>query len=155
MRIYIALKNIDIKDKLKNIEHLISSENYNFDMYSDTGYYRIENGDKISKINIIDGEHKIIENYLPNVCLIIDTSILKKSRHIPSNLPCKYIQFNYTVRYYCLRKKSPLFFVVELWDNGEIKDIYFMLYGNYAAYSGADIENYSIKEDFSEFLKMI
>ena len=41
------------------------------------------------------------------------------------------------------------------YENDIIVDFYFMLFKTYAAYSMADLNNFSIKEDIQEFLKLI
>jgi hypothetical protein len=79
---------------------------------------------------------------------------LKKSRDLISCVPCNHIKINKKTKYYKLRDKSPLTFVVELIDE-DVSDFYFILEGYHAKYSNADLNNPSIKEDFIDFIDII
>ena len=92
--------------------------------------------------------------YIDDFNITIDTTIIKKSRDIVSNIPINHIKIDKKINYYKLRDKSPLTFIVEFVDN-EVSDFYFILEGYHAKYSNADLNNSSIKEDFVEFLDII
>jgi len=153
MKIYIGKLNpvIDISNL---INYKTKSTHY-CELYSKDGIFRIENGHNLKKINFKDGEIKHIQNYLDELPIYIDATLIIKDKYEVSHIPNDFIERKYYVTYYTLRKDSPLIFVVETEENNDIKDYYFMLYGIYAAYSNADIYNESIKNDIREFLKLV
>ena len=154
MKIYFP--NINISSiSLETLDKYKSREEHQYNLYSDSGVYRITNGDSIHQISFIDGNIETSENYLPSQDMILDTTIVKKINKSPSHLPNDYYKEYRNVVFYALREKSPLFLVVEKNATDNIEDIYFMLYGNYAAYSSADLNNHSIKEDFQDFFNMM
>jgi|TARA_B110000967_G_C18892715_1_gene568471 hypothetical protein len=151
MRIY--LDKLWLNIDLQNINSILSSSEDLIYLYSTDGIFIIQNN-KIMKIDINDGEINTIDDYIDGYNITIDTTIIKKSRDYVSCLPCNHIKIDKKVSYYNLRDKSQLTFVVECIDN-EVSDFYFILEGYHAKYSNADLNNPSIREDFSDFLNII
>ena len=151
MRIY--LDKLWLNIDLNKINTLLSSSEDIVYLYSSEGVYVIQNN-KIMKVNIHDGDINKIDNYIDNINITIDTSILKKSREIVSCLPCDHEKVDKKINYYKLRDKSPLTFIIEF-INDNVYDFYFILEGYHAKYSNADLNNPSIMEDFQEFFNII
>uniref|UniRef100_A0A6C0BU57 Uncharacterized protein n=1 Tax=viral metagenome TaxID=1070528 RepID=A0A6C0BU57_9ZZZZ len=151
MRIY--LDKLWLNTDLNKINTLLSSSEDIVYLYSSEGIYVIQNN-KIMKVNIHDGDINKIDNYIDNINITIDTSILKKSREFVSCLPCDHEKVDKKINYYKLRDKSPLTFIIEF-INDNVSDFYFILEGYHAKYSNADLNNPSIMEDFQEFFNII
>ena len=151
MRIY--LDKLWLNINFDNINNILSSSEELIYLYSNDGIFIIQNN-RIMKIEINDGEINEIKDYIDNINITIDTTIIKKSRDVVSNIPFNHIKIDKKVNYYKLREKSPLTFIVEFIDNN-VSDFYFILEGYHAKYSNADLNNSSIKEDFVEFLDII
>jgi hypothetical protein len=151
MRIY--LDKLWLNINFNKINNILSSSEELIYLYSRDGIFIIQNN-RIMKIDINDGEINEIKNYIDDFNITIDTTIIKKSRDIVSNIPINHIKIDKKINYYKLRDKSPLTFIVEFVDN-EVSDFYFILEGYHAKYSNADLNNSSIKEDFVEFLDII
>ena len=151
MRIY--LDKLWLNINFDNIDNILSSSEELIYLYSNDGIFIIQNN-RIMKIEINDGEINEIKDYIDNINITIDTTIIKKSRDFVSNIPFNHIKIDKKVNYYKLREKSPLTFIVEFIDNN-VSDFYFILEGYHAKYSNADLNNSSIKEDFIEFLDII
>lgn len=151
MRIY--LDKLWLNINFNKINNILSSSEELIYLYSSDGIFIIQNN-RIMKIEINDGEINEIKDYIDNFNITIDTTIIKKSRDIVSNIPINHIKIDKKINYYKLRDKSPLTFIVEFVDN-KVSDFYFILEGYHAKYSNADLNNSSIKEDFVEFLDII
>ena len=151
MRIY--LDKLWLNIDLKKINNILSSSEELIYLYSIDGIFIIQNN-KIMKIDINDGEINTIDEYIDDFNITIDTTIINKSRDFVSCVPRNHIKIDKKVNYYKLRDKSPLTFVVELIDN-DVSDFYFILEGYHAKYSNADLNNPSIREDFTDFLNII
>lgn len=151
MRIY--LDKLWLNINFNKINNILSSSEELIYLYSSDGIFIIQNN-RIMKIDINDGEINEIKDYIDDFNITIDTTIIKKSRDIVSNIPINHIKIDKKINYYKLRDKSPLTFIVEFVDN-EVSDFYFILEGYHAKYSNADLNNSSIKEDFVEFLDII
>jgi len=151
MRIY--LDKLWLNINFNKINNILSSSEELIYLYSRDGIFIIQNN-RIMKIDINDGEINEIKDYIDDFNITIDTTIIKKSRDIVSNIPINHIKIDKKINYYKLRDKSPLTFIVEFVDN-EVSDFYFILEGYHAKYSNADLNNSSIKEDFVEFLDII
>ena len=116
--------------------------------------YRIENGKYFNKLDIIDGDISKIINYLPDINIIVDKSIIKKNRNIVSHLPINYILVDTFLETYILRDNSPLQLIIEKDSENNIKNFYFTFGAKFKGYSNADIINFSIKEDFQSFINL-
>jgi hypothetical protein len=102
---------------------------------------------------IHDGDIYKFENYINNLSIILDKSIVKKIDKDPSHISNNHDTIDYIQYYYSFQQKSPLYLVVELYQDKQLKDLYFRFEDTYAAYSDADINNPFIKEDIERFLK--
>ena len=156
MKIYIHnnLNNINLNN-LKNLEKYISKSVDVKDIYSDSGIFRIENKNNLNQIMIYDGDIYKFENYINNLSIILDKSIVKKIDKDPSHISNNHETIDYIQNFYSFQKKSPLYLVVELFKNKKLKDLYFRFEDTYAAYSDADINNPFIKEDIKRFLEYL
>ena len=156
MKIYIhnTIYNINLSN-LKNLEKYITKKVDVKDIYSNSGIFRIENNYNLNQIMIHDGDIFKYENYINNLPIILDKSIVKKIDKNPTHISNDHDCVNYTQYYYSFQKKSPLYLVIELFNKDEIKDLYFRFEDTYAAYSDADIDNPFIKEDISKFLQYL
>ena len=154
MKIYIHsnIKNINLKN-LDQLEKKMVRKNLVKDIYSDSGIYKIENKNKLSKIIIYDGDIIKYENYINNLPILVDKSIVKKIDLQPMHISNNHISIDYYQYYYSLQEKSPLYLVIELFSDNKLKDIYFRFEQTYASYSDADINNQFIKEDIEKFMK--
>jgi len=151
MRIY--LDKLWLNIDLNTINNMISQTDNIIFLYSLEGIYVIQNN-KVMEVEINDGEINKIDNYINDINITIDTTIINKLKHTVSQIPNNHIKIIKKINYYRLRDKSPLTFVIEFIDN-EICDFYFILEGYHAKYSNADLNNSSIKEDFNEFFDII
>lgn len=154
MKIYIhnTLNNINLNN-LKNLEKYISKIVNIKDIYSESGLFRIENNNNLNQIMINDGDIYKFENYINNMSIILDKSIVKKIDRNPSHISNNHDTVDYIQHYYSFQKKSPLYLVIELFKDKKLKDLYFRFEDTYAAYSDADINNPFIKEDMQRFLE--
>jgi hypothetical protein len=151
MRIYLDKLWLDCDLKLLN-NYLHKQEESSY-LYSDNSIIVIErNNFYILEIN--DGEVLSYPNYIDNINLTIDTTILKKKKEYVSHIPSSHIIVNKNIYHYKLREKSPLTFIVEKAEE-KIIDFYFILEGYHAAYSNADLNNVTINEDFKDFFDII
>ena len=156
MKIYIhnTLNNINLNN-LKNLEKYISKIVNIKDIYSESGLFRIENNNNLNQIMINDGDIYKFENYINNMSIILDKSIVKKIDRNPSHISNNHDTVDYIQHYYSFQKKSPLYLVIELFKDKKLKDLYFRFEDTYAAYSDADINNPFIKEDMQRFLEYL
>jgi|UniRef100_A0A6C0JD75 hypothetical protein len=126
-----------------------------YELVCDQGVYRIENGVKMNRLIYEDGDIEYLENYIDDMTFILDKTIIKKDQTQVSHIPHKHIQETKIATRYKLRNKSPLVLVIEEDMNGIVKDFYFQLNDNYAAYSSADLDNIFIKEDINKFISFL
>tara|TARA_B100000886_G_scaffold340367_1_gene309485 strand:+ start:3995 stop:4501 length:507 start_codon:yes stop_codon:yes gene_type:complete len=156
MKIYIHenLSNIYL-DNLKNLEKYLVKTVSVKDIYSCSGLFKIENNKKLSQIIIHDGDIYKYDNYINNLSMILDKSIVKKIDRDPSHISNNHDTVDYIQNYYSFQEKSPLYLVIELYKNKELKDVFFRFENTYAAYSDADINSPFIKEDIEKFLQFI
>jgi len=154
MKIYILnnFNNINLNN-LKNLEKYISKTVNVKDIYSDSGIFKIENNNNLNQIMIHDGDIYKFENYINNLSIILDKSIVKKIEKNPSHISNNHDSVDYVQYYYSFQQKSPLYLVIELFKDKQLKDFYFRFEDTYAAYSDADIHNPFIKEDMQRFLE--
>lgn len=156
MKIYIHknLNNVNLNN-IKNLEKFLVKEVQVKDIYSDSGIYKIENNKNLSQIIIHDGDVYEYSNYVNNMSIILDKSIVKKINNNPSHISNNHECIDYCQYYYSFQKKSPLYLVIELFKNKELKDLYFRFEDTYAAYSDSDIDNPFMKEDIAKFMEFL
>jgi len=154
MKIYIDKFNYKMINLDKIKPYYINKTKFQ-EIYSPEGIFRIENNNYLNKLDIIDNDINLIENYINNISIIIDYSIIKKNRNIVSHLPFKHIMIDTFIHTYILRPNSPLILNIEFDNNDNIKNLYFCMGAKFKAYSFADIENFSIKEDFETFINLL
>lgn len=157
MKIYID--NFDLKEINKNNKYLqdfcVLTKLYD-DMYSNYGMYRVENARILRKLNIIDGEIIHMKNFIKNMNIILDKTIIKKDKEDVMYIPNDVYIVNKIVKSYRLRDKSPLIMILEInTKTNEIYDLYFQLNESYAAYSEADMNNEFIKNDLISLIKLL
>lgn len=157
MKIYID--NFDFKEININNKYLqdfcVLTKLYD-DMYSNYGMYRIENAKILRKLNIIDGEIIHMKNFIKNMNIILDKTIIKKDQEEVMYIPNDVYIVNKIVKSYRLRDKSPLIMILEInTKTNEIYDLYFQLNESYAAYSEADMNNEFIKNDLISLIKLL
>ena len=97
------------------------------------------------KLTSIDGDVSKIVDYLPDINIIVDKSIIKKDRNFVSHLPNDYILVDTFLETYILRENSPLQLIIEKTSDNNIKNFYFTFGAKFKGYSNADIINFSIK----------
>ena len=157
MKIYIDnfdLKEININNKYLQ-DFCVLTKLYD-DMYSNYGMYRIENAKILRKLNIIDGEIIHMKNFIKNMNIILDKTIIKKDQEEVMYIPNDVYIVNKIVKSYRLRDKSPLIMILEInTKTNEIYDLYFQLNESYAAYSEADMNNEFIKNDLISLIKLL
>lgn len=157
MKIYIDnfdLKGININNKYLQ-DFCVLTKLYD-DMYSNYGMYRIENTKILRKLNIIDGEIIHMKNFIKNMNIILDKTIIKKDKEEVMYIPNDVYIVNKIVKSYRLRDKSPLIMILEInTKTNEIYDLYFQLNESYAAYSEADMNNEFIKNDLISLIKLL
>ena len=152
MRIY--LENFNYQNiNFNNLKKYKNELKEIIEIYSDNGLFLIENN-RIFSLKYKDGLIEKCNNYLNNINLILDKTIIKKNMNMVSHVPINNIQRKLKLYFYKLRDKSPLKLVLT-YENNIIVDMYFMLFETYAAYSIADLNNFSIKEDIVEFLNYL
>lgn len=156
MKIYIHknLNNVNLTN-IKNLEKYLVKEVQVKDIYSDSGIYKIENNKNLSQIIIHDGDIYEYSNYVNNMSIILDKSIVRKINNNPSHISNNHDCIDYCQYYYSFQKKSPLYLVIELLKNKELKDLYFRFEDTYAAYSDSDIDNPFMKEDIAKFMEFL
>lgn len=162
MKIYIQNDNTHMMNKLDMnthhpaIEKYIVSRNLHKEIYTKHGIYRIENNRTLRKLAINDGEVVHIDNFVNNISVMLDQTIIKKEMSQVSCIPNQCFEINKIVTKYCLRNKSPLVMVIETCPKtSSVLDIYFQLNESYAAYSEADLNNVFIKKDLITFIELL
>ena len=149
MRIY--LENYNYQNiNFRTLKNFILETKEITEIYSDDGLFLIENN-KIYYLNYKDGTIERSMDYLDDINIVLDKTIIKKKMGMVSHIPFNNIKRKLKLHYFKLREKSPLKLVLT-YENDLIVDMYFMLFETYAAYSIADLNNFSIKEDIKEIL---
>jgi len=154
MKIYIDKFNYKMIN-LKNINPYFIKKTKFQEIYSSEGIFRIENDNYLSKLNIIDNNINLKNNYIDNISIIIDYSIIKKDINVVSHLPFEHIMIDTFIHTFILRPNSPLILNIEFDNDNNITNLYFCMGAKFKAYSFADIENFSIKEDFETFINLL
>tara|TARA_B110000444_G_scaffold257244_2_gene295267 strand:- start:213 stop:689 length:477 start_codon:yes stop_codon:yes gene_type:complete len=154
MKIYIDKFNYKMIN-LNNIKPYFIKKTKFQEIYSSEGIFRIENDNYLSKLNIIDNNINLIKNYIDNISIIVDYSIIKKDTNSVSHLPFDHIMIDTFIHTFTLRPNSPLILNIEFDNDNNIKNLYFCMGAKFKAYSFADIENFSIKEDFETFINLL
>ena len=155
MRIYIDNFNFKMSSiqKIKPYKRDSYKQTY---IYSPSGVYRVDNNHNLRKINFIDGNIESIKNYMQNIDITIDHSIIKKQPHIVSHIPHNNFTRNVQLTHYSVQPNSPLNLILENDEQGNISEMYFILNSKkYANYSNADIENPLIKEDIQFLFNLL
>lgn len=152
MRIY--LENFNYQNiNFNNLKKYNNELKEIIEIYTDNGLFLIDNK-RIFSLKYKDGLIEKCNNYINNINLILDKTIIKKNMNMVSHVPINNIQRKLKLYFFRLREKSPLKLVLT-YENDIIVDMYFMLFETYAAYSIADLNNFSIKEDIVEFLNYL
>ena len=154
MKIYIDKFNYKMIN-LDKIQPYYTKKTKFQEIYSPEGIFRIENNNYLNKLNIIDNNSEIKNNYIDDVSIIIDYSIIKKDKNTVSHLPIDHVMIDTYIHSYILRPNSPLILYIEFDNNNNITNLYFCMGAKFKAYSFADIENFSIKEDFETFINLL
>lgn len=153
MKLYIP--TIDIKNiTYNNLEKFKVLHDDVVEMYSDEGVYVSKNNSGFKKLDIIDGDIKMIRNYTSNHNLIIDESFVFKSKEYVSRLPKSHHIMKIQKREYKMSLKSPVTLVIEVHEK-EVTNIYFMMTEKHGKYSLPDINNQFTKETIDEFIKLM
>lgn len=153
MRIYIEnfnFKNIDIN----KLEKYITSKNNIIEIYSSDGIFIIKNNNFCKQITICDGDILSLNNYIDNYNIVVDKSLIYKSKYHISQIPNDHYSKNIILYEFKENESSPVSFMLEI-HNNSIDNSYFMLTDKHAAYSEADIINPFTKESIQFFLKKI
>tara|TARA_Y100000816_G_C26097302_1_gene580910 strand:+ start:731 stop:1189 length:459 start_codon:yes stop_codon:yes gene_type:complete len=152
MRIY--LENFNYQNiNFNNLKKYNNELKEIIEIYTDNGLFLIDNK-RIFSLKYKDGLIEKCNNYINSINLILDKTIIKKNMNMVSHVPINNIQRKLKLYFFRLREKSPLKLVLT-YENDIIVDMYFMLFETYAAYSIADLNNFSIKEDIVEFLNYL
>jgi len=89
MRIY--LDKLWLNIDLNKINSMLTQSDNVIYLYSFEGIYVIQNNN-IMEVEINDGEINKIDNYLDNINITIDTTIIKKLRDTVSQIPNNHIK---------------------------------------------------------------
>tara|TARA_X000000950_G_C13814414_1_gene619105 strand:- start:393 stop:866 length:474 start_codon:yes stop_codon:yes gene_type:complete len=141
MKLY--LSNIILNNLfINNIEkYLITKDNIT-ELYSDEGVYVSKNNNGFKKLDIIDGNIKVIKSYINDHDLFIDESYVYKSKNFISRLPSNHCIQKIIKYEYKQSDKSPVTLVIEKNnETNKISNIYFMLVNKHGKYSIPDINN--------------
>jgi hypothetical protein len=151
MRIYINNLNLDILNDIAETfkDNLIYSET-NINVYTDEGYYVIDNKD-IFFMNSIDKDIKTYENFYKNFTLIVDPSFFNKNK-VTSIIGETHLSFQIKRNFYKLNKKSNIQLIIEYYQKNTKfipNDIYFEIDKD------IDINELLIKKEIIEFLSVL
>lgn len=153
MKLYIP--TIDIKKiSYDNLEKYKILQDNVVEMYSDEGVFVSKNNGGFKKLDIIDGEIKMIKGYITDHNLIIDESFVFKKKEFVSRLPKVHQIMKIQKSEYKMSLKSPVTLVVELHDK-EVSNVYFMMTEKHGKYSIPDINNQFTKETIDAFLQLM
>jgi hypothetical protein len=156
MKIYINNLNIDILNNLLHIfnDKYIDSETY-IQIYSIDGIYKI-NDSQIKKLNIIDKEIELFQNYYNNFTLIVDKSFfIEENVH---SINPEHISIKLKRCFFKSYQKSNVQLVIEGPINEDLtlnkhfikpNDIYFEINDN------IDIKDDLIKKEIIVFLSLL
>jgi hypothetical protein len=156
MKIYINNLNIDILNNLLYIfnDKYIDSETY-IQIYSIDGIYKI-NDNQIKKLNIIDKEIELFQNYYNNFTLIVDKSFfIEENVH---SINPEHISIKLKRCFFKSYQKSNVQLVIEGSINEDLtlnkhfikpNDIYFEINDN------IDIKDDLIKKEIIVFLSLL
>jgi hypothetical protein len=156
MKIYINNLNIDILNNLLHIfnDKYIDSETY-IQIYSIDGIYKI-NDNQIKKLNIMDKEIELFQNYYNNFTLIVDKSFfIEENVH---SINPEHISIKLKRCFFKSYQKSNVQLVIEgpinedLTSNKHLikpNDIYFEINDN------IDIKDDLIKKEIIVFLSLL
>ena len=86
MKLYLSDLNLS-NIKIDNIEKYITSKDIIIELYSNEGIFVCKNHTGFKKLDIIDGDVKIIENYIEQLNLYIDETFIYKSKQLASRIP--------------------------------------------------------------------
>lgn len=151
MKIYISNFNIDIINDIKQQfkEYLVDNKKY-INIYTDENIYLIENNITF-KLDVIDKEIKIYNNYFDIFNLIVDESYFKRNT-TNSILGSTHYYFSVEESIYKINKNSNLKLVILSKSHSEqtklINDIYF------ETEKDIDINELFFKKELIEFLSM-
>ena len=141
MKLY--LSNIILNDLFTDSieKYLINKDNIT-ELYSDEGIYLSKNNNGFKKLDIIDGDVKVIKSYFDDHDLFIDESYVYKSKNFISRLPSNHCIQKIVKCEYKQSDKSPVTLVVETnSETNKISNVYFMLVNKHGKYSIPDINN--------------
>ena len=156
MKIYINNLNIDILNNLLHIfnDKYIDSETY-IQIYSIDGIYKI-NDNQIKKLNIMDKEIELFQNYYNNFTLIVDKSFfIEENVH---SINPEHISIKLKRCFFKSYQKSNIQLVIEGLINEDLtsnkhfikpNDIYFEINDN------IDIKDDLIKKEIIVFLSLL
>lgn len=153
MKLYLSDLNLS-NIKIDNIEKYITSKDIIIELYSNEGIFVCKNHTGFKKLDIIDGDVKIIENYIEQLNLYIDETFIYKSKQLASRIPVNNKRKLLTKYEFKQSSNSPVTLVIEQ-ENKITTNLYFMMVNNHGKYSIADINNQFTKETIQFFLELI
>jgi len=153
MKLYIP--TIDIKNiTYNNLEKFKILHDDIVEMYSDGGVYVSKNNSGFKKLDIIDGDVKMIKNYTSGHNLIIDESFVFKGKEYVSRLPKSHHIMKIQKLEYKMSVKSPVTLALET-QGDNVTNMYFMMTEKHGKYSLPDINNQFTKETIDAFIKLM
>jgi hypothetical protein len=149
MKLYLSNMELNKIQLHKLAKYLINKEKI-IELYSDGGIYVCKNSQGFRKLEIVEGNINIFENYLENNSLVVDESYVFKSKDYTSNLPSQHNAINLVKFEYKTAEKSPVTLIIEKTEN-TVTNMYFMLMNNHGKYTAPDINNQFTKETIQLF----
>lgn len=155
MKLY--LSNIILNNLFTDsIEKYLINKDCITELYSDEGIYVSKNNNGFKKLDIIDGEVKVIKSYLNDHNLFIDETFVYKSKNFISRLPTDHFIQKIIKYEYKQCDKSPVTLVIEKNnEENKISNIYFMLVNKHGKYSIPDINNPFTLETIQFFYELL
>ena len=154
MRIYIDNLNLK-KIIIENLNKYLINKDKHKEIYTEEGIFIIKNNINCKKISIVDGDILHIKDYIENTDIIVDKSLIYKTKNQTSYIPIdNFIKDMYKYEFK-ESNNSILSFNVETDINNNVENAYFMLYDTHAGYSEPDLMNPFTKESVSFFLRII
>jgi hypothetical protein len=153
MKLYLSdiiLKNLFINNLEK---YMISKDNIT-ELYSSEGIYVSKNNNNFKKLDIIDGDIKVIKAYINDHDLLIDETFVYKSKNI-SRLPVNHHIQKLVKCEYKQSEKSPITMVLEKNHDNIVSNMYFMLVDKHGKYSIPDINNPFTIETIQFFFNLL
>ncbi len=136
-------------------KYLITKDNVT-EIYSDEGVYVSKNNNGFKKLDIIDGDVKVIKSYINDHDLFIDETFVYKSKNFISRLPTDHFIQKIIKYEYKQSDKSPVTLVIEKnIEENKISNIYFMLVNKHGKYSIPDINNPFTLETIQFFYELL